>query len=465
MRKKICGALIAAFTIAFSSSAVFAAGISIDSLKVEYTVSDGAPYVDENGRTQVPLRRTMEEAGCTVSWSDGTKTAIVEKDGVRVEVPVGRNYIKRNGIRIENDTAAVIKDGRTYLPIRAVLEAFGFTVNWDSETGNVTAIILSENASMHFIDVGQGDCIFVDVGDTEVLIDAGEADKGKTVSDYIRPYVDGKLDYVVATHAHSDHIGALSRIIDDYDIGTVITSGESADSKVWKSFMDSCEKEGCDVKNDCDMTINLGSGCTMDIIEIIDGDKNPNNNSVVCLINLNGNLVLLTGDCEKKAESIIAGKVGDVDVFKAGHHGSSTSNSAELLKVVSPEYVVVEAGAGNKYGHPEESVLKRFEDLGITAYGTFKSGTIILTAGKNGYSFDTDKKLSQNDAGGTEAAKPEEIKDETMPEELYVGNLSSRIYHKADCGSAAKLNEANKVYMSKAEFEELGYNACKQCKP
>ena len=465
MRKKAIGALVTAFTVALSSVSALGGGISVNGSDVKYTVNDGVPYVDENGRTQVPLRKTMEAAGCRVSWVDDTKTAVVEKNGVKVEAPIGKKYIRRNGVRIENDTAAVIKDGRTYLPIRAVLEAFGFTVKWDSVTGSVAVITLNETAEVHFIDVGQGDCIFVDIGETEVIIDAGEKENGAKVSGYIKPYVDGKLDYLVATHAHSDHIGGLARIIDDYDIGTVITGGETATSKVWQSFVGACEKGKCRVIEDSDMVIDLGSGCSMQVIEAIDGDKNPNNNSVVCLFDLNGTLLLLTGDCEKKAETIIAGKVGEVDVFKAGHHGSSTSNSVELLKAVTPEYVIVEAGLNNSYGHPEESVLKRFNDMGIIAYGTFKSGTIVLTADKDGYSFNTDDRLTLADAGAKEGGYNIDPADEPNTATEYTGNANSKVYHRASCRYAEKTAEENRVYMTKAEFEAAGYTACKQCKP
>ena len=345
------------------------------------------------------------------------------------------------------------------------MEAFGFTVKWDSATGSVAVITLNETAEVHFIDVGQGDCIFIDIGETEVLIDAGENENGAKASGYIKPYVDGKLDYIVATHAHADHIGGLARVIDDYDIGTVITSGETATSKVWQNFVNACETNGCDVIEDSDMVIDLGSGCSMQVIEAIDGDKNPNNNSVVCLFDLNSTLLLLTGDCEKKAESIIAGKVGDIDVFKAGHHGSSTANSAELLKAVTPEYVIVEAGLNNSYGHPEASVLKRFSDMGIIAYGTFKSGTIVLTADKDGYSFNTDDRFTLADAGAKEGGNNISTGNEPGNVSEYTGNVNSKVYHIASCRYAQKTDAENKVYMTKAGFEAAGYTACKQCKP
>lgn len=111
--------------------------ITIDNKGVVFTESSGAPFIDIASRTQVPLRITMESYGAIVSWENNTKTAIVEKDGIRVAVPAGEKYILRNGEAIKIDTAAQIKDGRTYLPIRAVVEALGGTISWDGAVKTV----------------------------------------------------------------------------------------------------------------------------------------------------------------------------------------------------------------------------------------------------------------------------------------------------------------------------------------
>lgn len=90
--------------------------------------------------------------------------------------------------------------------------------------------------TIHVIDVGQGDSIFIDNGDYEVLIDAGTASMGSKVSSYINPYVDGNLELILGTHAHADHIGGLTSVINDYDVSRVIDSGERASSKAWEDF-------------------------------------------------------------------------------------------------------------------------------------------------------------------------------------------------------------------------------------
>jgi len=132
---------IVAFTVAFTlmlSTNAYAADIRIDDANIEFCGHTGFPYIDSNNRTQVPLRITMESLGADVDWNQDTQTVIVEKDDIKVEVPIGKPYIIKNGQQIPHDTAAIKRGDRTYIPIRAVLEAFGGEVGWESETQTVT---------------------------------------------------------------------------------------------------------------------------------------------------------------------------------------------------------------------------------------------------------------------------------------------------------------------------------------
>lgn len=136
MKSKIIKFLIV-FMLIFTTSA-YAVNIEINNENVKFTNQTGTPFVGSNNRTQVPLRVTMESFGATVSWDNDTRTAMVAKDGINVEVPIGKSYIIKNGQQIKIDTAAILKDSRTYLPIRAVLESFGADVGWKGTTQTVT---------------------------------------------------------------------------------------------------------------------------------------------------------------------------------------------------------------------------------------------------------------------------------------------------------------------------------------
>jgi len=122
--------------LVLSSTTVFAQTneiiVAIDSEKVEFTEESGHPFVDENSRTLVPFRKALESYGATVDWNNDDRIAIAEKDEIKVEVPIDQNYILINGEQKATDTQAKIVNGRTYLPIRAVIEAFGSSVEWDA---------------------------------------------------------------------------------------------------------------------------------------------------------------------------------------------------------------------------------------------------------------------------------------------------------------------------------------------
>lgn len=131
--------LLSLFLLVPSGLVVHAAsiGVSIDGVAVSFTDASGTPFLDSANRTQVPFRKTMETFGATVSWDQANQTAIAEKNGITVKVPIGAYYIIKDGERVTNDTAALIRDGRTYLPIRKVVEAFGATVSWNAASNSV----------------------------------------------------------------------------------------------------------------------------------------------------------------------------------------------------------------------------------------------------------------------------------------------------------------------------------------
>ena len=149
-------ALLLITTITISSAAPGVIAISIDQKPVQFTEASGTPFLDSNSRTLVPFRVALEAFGAAVYWNVETRTAIAEKNGIRVEVPVGQPYLKVDGQRVENDTSAVIVDGRTYLPIRKVLESFGAEVTWNSQVQRVE-VISAGSGGVEFDERGENE--------------------------------------------------------------------------------------------------------------------------------------------------------------------------------------------------------------------------------------------------------------------------------------------------------------------
>jgi competence protein ComEC len=384
--------------------------ININNHPVQFALDSGKPFVDQSNRTQVPFRLTMESFGCLVSWDSGHQTAVAEKDGTVVKVPIGKPYIIKNGQQIANDTAALIKDSHTYLPIRAVLEAFGASVNWNPDTQSVLVSTNSQSKIMtiHFLDVGQADSIFIDFGSYEILVDGGNNADGPQVVNYIKPYVDGDLDLIVATHAHEDHIGGLDNVISAFQADRIIYSDEISSTASFQDFYNTAASEpDCIFTGDSDMTFDMGYGAQFKIMEMGDGYQDPNENSVVSMLDYNDTEVLLMGDLDTSVEKNNLTKFSDIDVLKVGHHGSRTASSQAFLDIVRPEVSVISAGLNNRYSLPNADVITRLLSMNSSVFGTFRSGNIVMTTDGYQYSFNAGTQLTPNDAGASGAMLPD----------------------------------------------------------
>ena len=401
--KKI-GAAVLSFALVLSllvlpAGAAGEIGVTIDGTSVLYDDGYGRPFLDSAGRTQVPFRLTMESFGCAVYWNNETRTAVAEKDGTRVEVPIGAPYLLVNGKRMEMDTTAQIVDTRTYLPIRPVMEAFGAYVTWDNANRLVVIKTGSSLLRVHFLDVGQGDCILIDCGETEVLIDGGNNGAGDEVVSYLTPYIDGKLDYLIATHPDADHVGGLDAVLEAFEVGEVIDSGHKSDTDTYKDYWAAVQAEGCTISYGEDLIIPLSSLAALSILETGNDWEDSNDCSVVAQLTCGNVQVLFTGDMSQQVETKLLPLFGDIDVLKVSHHGSDTASCAEFLSVVKPEYAVISYGLDNAYHHPAVETLQRLFDVGATVYGTGKSGSIVLTTDGWTYSFNTSQALTAADAG------------------------------------------------------------------
>lgn len=268
-----------------------------------------------------------------------------------------------------------------------LLEALGIDVS-----GSINALLggsskkCSETVSVDFIDVGQGDCILVQSDKGNMLIDCGEAEQADKVINYIKSQNITELDYVVATHPHSDHMGAMSSVISNFKVDNVIMpelpDKDVPTSRFFEKFLDACDKANLRITNaETGMKIDLGEACA-DVIAPPKSCNGANDYSVGIVLTHGENTFVFTGDAEKAGEEnmIKSGLLKDCDVYKAGHHGSNTSSSDELLDVIKPEYAVIMCGVNNSYGHPQDGALKRITKYTgkDNIYRTDLLGTIVF---------------------------------------------------------------------------------------
>lgn len=236
-----------------------------------------------------------------------------------------------------------------------------------------------------YLDVGQGDSIFIDYKDYEILIDAGDADHGKQICSSIDPYVDGKLELVVATHPHADHIGGFGDVLEKFSVARVIDSGTICDTKIYQNFLSKIKSYNILLENDTDQIIQISQGIQFRIYELSDDEKNINNNSVVTELLVGDKKFLFTGDMESDMEMRYLQAFDNVDILKVAHHGSSTASSYAFLEQCAPENAIISCGKDNRYRHPHEEILRRFNALKIHVYRTDVSGIVRVTCDGTSY--------------------------------------------------------------------------------
>lgn len=250
----------------------------------------------------------------------------------------------------------------------------------------------SHEAEVHFIDVGQAECILIKTPEKNVLIDAGEIGCENTVTNYLHTNGVFYIDLFIVTHPHSDHIGSAEHILKNFPV-TEVAMPEVPDeylptTSLYENFLIAIKKKNCAVSFiKAGSSFSLGDEITLDILSPLgDMGDNLNNYSAASKLTFGEVSFLFTGDIEKDAENSILSSGADISctVYNAAHHGSSTSNTESFLLAANPRYAAISCGAKNDYGHPHKETINLFKKLGIKYFRTDYDGDIVFgTDGKN----------------------------------------------------------------------------------
>ena len=246
---------------------------------------------------------------------------------------------------------------------------------------------------VHYLNVGQGDSIFVELPNNEtMLIDAAESYQSENIINYLKNLNYQKIDYVIGTHPHTDHIGGLKDIINTFEIGKIYMPKVVSTTKTYESLLMAIK--------DKNLKINTAKAGT----SIIDTDAlkinilAPNNSiytelnnySVVTKITYGTTKFLFMGDAEKLSENEIKENV-TADVIKIGHHGSNTSSSIDFIKKVNAKYGIISVGLNNKYNLPKEETITNWENSGTKIYLTSTNGTIRASSDGTNIKIESEK--------------------------------------------------------------------------
>ena len=271
-------------------------------------------------------------------------------------------------------------------------ENWGLPISWDDIYSwfgmNSDPLPLSEmdaNANaIHFIDIGQGDASLLQSDGEYCLVDAGLPDSKEALFSYLDKLGVTKIKLLVMSHPHADHIGSMAQIIDHYEIEQILLPDFSKaplpNTATFNRVMDAIEKNNIPTVTAKEgQSFAIGKG-TLEVLA--DGIKSDSLNDLSQVLYYKaGNLTaVLSGDAEKMAEkdALKRGTVHSAKVFKAGHHGSNTSNTKDFLAAVNPDYVVISCGEGNRYNHPHKEPLQRFNDIGAQVFRTDLNGDVVI---------------------------------------------------------------------------------------
>lgn len=341
-------------------------------------------------------------------------------------------YDKQDGditSKIEVEGIVKVDQEGTYSIIYTITDSDGFSYSITRRITVQTKILLDE-LSIHFLEVGNkytGDSVYIKAGENDILIDAGSRNASAgTIANYINNYVtDNKLEYVIATHAHQDHISgfvgtsSVPGIFDRYEVGIIIDFPRTnATSQVYNNYVKERDEEiasgakhytalECwNNENEARRSYDLGSGITLNILYnyYYDHDSGDENEYSVCVLISQGEKhFLFTGDLEEKGEEYLVqnNELPEVEVFKAGHHGSYTASTDKLLDVIKPKNIVVccccgsdEYTSNNDNQFPSQAFINRAFKHTKNVYVTTivsdnkdgyesMNGTVVVTSNQN----------------------------------------------------------------------------------
>jgi len=335
----------------------------------------------------------------------------------------------------------------------------------------VSTALASENLTVHFMDVGQGDAELLQFNGKNVLIDGSTRDMGSRVECYLKEQGVSSLNLLVATHPHEDHIGGLLTVLKDFPIWQVLDSGQEHTSQTFETYLNLIDQKNIPFATaERGQTIDLDPALDIEVLSPPTThftEDALNQNSVVLKVTYENVSFLFMGDAGTDAEnSLLASEYNlDADVLKVGHHGSSSGSSLAFLNAVTPTVGIIEVGSGNDYGHPTSKTLTSLKSTGSAIYRTALDGNIVVTTDGEGITVITGRSSCSDSSPAIASSQPTTAVTSSSGGPFVASSKSDK-YHYPSCASAKRIKSSNLItFATAAEARAAGYSPCSKCNP
>lgn len=320
---------------------------------------------------------------------------------------------------------------------------------------------------VHYINVGQADSTLIQVDGKNILIDAGNNDN--LAYNYLKQQGITKLDYIIATHPHEDHIGGMATVINNFAVDKFYAPKATTTTQTFENMIKALQAKNLKITTPTTgETIAIGNATLTFLAPNGTGYEDLNNYSIVCKLKYGNNSFIFSGDAESLSEGEILAKQLDIsaNVLKVGHHGSNSSTSQGFLNKVNPQYAIISVGQGNSYGHPNQDTLSKLNNKGIKTFRTDTQGTIIATSNGQNITFNTNPAaintittVTTTNTGNNNKANTNVTVTNNKSQTVYKASANGKIYHyDKDCS-----NMKNPVPLTLDEAKAQGLKRCSKC--
>jgi competence protein ComEC len=334
----------------------------------------------------------------------------------------------------------------------------------------------SDTLYVSYINVGQGDSILIQVGDCDILIDAGTASYGTTVSSYLRSRGVDDIELLINTHPDADHCGGLTKVLTDFVVEEAwISKDTSKTSAAYTNFISAISSEGLTAKKPNAGQVYTYEYLTMTVLYSAVG-SDANNSSIVIMLEYGSFKFLFTGDAGEEVENKLVSSGADLscDVLKVGHHGSKYSSTTAFLNKTGAKYGVICVGSNN-YGHPTSEALSRLTSAGISVYRTDKDGNVVFSTDGATLTLPGGSSVSGGSGSGTtggsssgssssgSSSSGSSSSGSSSSTQMFIGNTESKVFHLPTCSSLPAASKQNTMYDYWWIINIAGYTPCGRC--